>query len=103
MRVCPKCGYEDPICWRPAAYHQEFSYTDFSSLELLDPLLWELLRQQKRGVIVRRDPFLFWRSSRSDVVRRIWIEDFKRVGKKGNPQEKVRFYEQQLLMEAEKP
>lgn len=101
MRICPKCGYEDPICWRPAVYHQEFSYAHTSSLELLDPELWELMQGKRRGEIVERGPYLYWRSSRSDVIRRIWVEDFKRVSKSGSPQEKVRFYEQQQLKEAE--
>lgn len=101
MRVCPKCGYEDPICWRPAAYHPEFSYAHLSSLELLDPELWKALNEKRRGEIIQRGIYLYWRSTGADVARRVWIEDFKHVGKKGSPQEKTRFYKQMGLREAE--
>lgn len=97
MRVCLKCGHVDPIWWRPSAYHPEFSYADFSGLELLDPELWGLLKERRRGEIVERGPYLYWRSSRSDTVRRVWVEDYRWVGKKGSPQERVRFYRQEKL------
>jgi len=88
MRICPKCGYIDPIWWRPAAYHQEFSYAHASSLEALDPELWELLRDKRPGEEVQVGEYVYWKSTRSDVVRRAWMEDLRLVGKKGSWMEK---------------
>lgn len=64
---------------------------------ILEPDLWKALKAVKRGQLVRRGPFLFWRSSRSDTIRRVWMEDYRIVGKRGIPQEKMRFWKQTTL------
>ena len=97
MRICPRCGYVDPIWWRSAAYHPEFSYAHNTALLWNDPELWAALKSVKRGEIIKRGPFLYWKSTRSDTTRRVWIEDYRLVGKKGNPQERSRRYRQQKL------
>jgi len=89
MRVCPKCGHVDPIWWRPAAYHPEFSYAHNTSLESLEPELWDKLKDLPAGEIITAGPYLYWKSTRSETTRRIWVEDYKMVGKKGSPQERV--------------
>ena len=89
MRVCPKCGYVDPIWWRPAAYHQEHSYASFDVIQWNEPKLWEQLKDLPRGELLRIEPFFYWKSTRSDTIRRVWIEDYYLVGKSGNPQERV--------------
>jgi len=89
MRVCPKCGYEDAPCWRPGAYHQEHSYSQIDVLEMFEPELWEAIKNKDRGELIEIPPFVFWKSTRSDTVRRCWIEDFKMVGKRGSPQERT--------------
>lgn len=101
MRVCPKCGHVDPIWWRPAAYHPEFSYAYLTSIESLDPELWELLKDKKAGDIVQRGPYLYWRSTRSQTVRRVWVEDYKMAGKTGSWQERVNSQIQLKLTEGE--
>ena len=83
------CGHVDPIWWRPAAYHAEFSYAHNSSLELLDPELWELLRDKRPGEEVQVGEYVYWRSTRSDTVRRAWAEDLRLVGKKGSWMERT--------------
>lgn len=98
MRICPRCGHVDPLHWLPAMYHQEFSYAHASSIELLDPELWAALTAVKRGDMVRRGPYLYWRSSRSETVRRVWVEDYVRVRRKGSWLEKVRLYRQTTLV-----
>lgn len=103
MRVCPKCGHEDPIWWRPAAFHPEFSYAHNTSLESLEPELWALLKDLPAGAIVTVGPYHYWKSSRSDTTRRIWVEDFKMVGKKGSPQERVRNVTQLTLAGSPRP
>ena len=97
MRICPKCGHVDPIWWRANAWHPEFSYAQNTALEWNDPDLWEALRPLKRGEIIKRGPYLYWKSTRSDTTRRVWIEDYKLVGKKGSPQERTHLYEQKKL------
>ena len=99
MRICPECGHEDPICWRPAAYHPEFSYAHLDGLDVLEPELAELLKGRRPGEMVQRGPYLYWRSTRSETVRRVWVEDYKRVGKKGSWQERVVFFRQLKLQE----
>jgi len=96
-RICPRCGHVDPIWWRPAVYHQEFSYAHNTALVWNDPELWAALRPLKRGEIIKRGPFFYWKSTRSDTTRRVWIEDYRLVRKKGSPQEKVRRFEQLKL------
>jgi len=99
MRVCPECGHVDPIWWRPAVYHPEFSYAHIEALKGDDPELMKALAAVKRGEIVQRGPFLYWTSARSETVRRVWVEDYKIVRKRGSPQERVRFYTQTKLDE----
>ena len=99
MRVCPECGHVDPIWWRPAAYHPEFSYAHNTALEWNDPELWAALKPLKRGEIIKRGVYLYWKSTRSETVRRVWVEDYKVVGKRGSPQERVRLYSQKKLDE----
>lgn len=89
MRACPKCGHVDPICWRSGAFHPEFQYADFDSLELLETELFSAVKDKKPGEIIQIGDYVFWKSTRSNTVRRIWIEDYKLVGKKGSPQERV--------------
>jgi len=69
-------------------YHQEVSYAHASSLEALDPELWELLKDKRPGEEVQVGEYVYWKSSRSDTVRRAWMEDLRLVGKKGSWQEK---------------
>ena len=97
IRICPKCGHVDPIWWRPAIHHPEFSYAHNSALEWNDPELWASLKPLKRGEIVKRGPFLYWKSTRGDVTRRVCVEDYRLVGKKGSWQEKTHLYRQMKL------
>lgn len=98
MRICPRCGHIDPIWWRPARHHPEFSYAHNTALEWNDPELWAALQTVKRGEIIKRGPYLYWKSTRSDTTRRMWIEDYRLVGKTGSPQERSRRYKQQKLL-----
>lgn len=99
MRICPECGHIDPIWWRPAIFHSEFSYAHNSSLEALDPELWELLKDKRPGEEVQVGEYVYWKSTRSDTTRRAWMEDLRLVGKKGSWQEKSLLYRQTKLMQ----
>ena len=97
MRICPRCGYVDNIAWRPAMYHQEFSFAHREGLELLDPEIVAALMATKRGDMVRRGPYLYWRARSTDTVRRCWVEDYRRVRRKGSWMERPRLYRQATL------
>lgn len=90
MRICPTCGHVDPMCWRPNAWNPQYSYARIDQLEFFVPELWQLIKDKKPGEIVQLGEYLYWKTQGgSQTVRRCWIEDFKIVGKKGEPQERV--------------
>ena len=90
MRVCPNCGYEDHPMWRSNAWNPQYDYASLTAIEWNDTELWQLIKDTKLGQVVEMLPFVYWKTqSKSGTVRRCWIEDFKRVGKKGDPQERV--------------
>ena len=66
----------------------------------MDPQIYELLRTKKPGEMVKRGPYLYWKSTRSEVARRVWVEDYERVGKKGSWQERAELYRQLMMEEA---
>jgi len=88
MRVCPNCGHVDPEWWRPAAFHQHIDYADFSVLEIFEEELAEALRDKKSGELVVIEPFVYWKSAKSNTVRRSSVEDFEIKGK-SVPQERI--------------
>lgn len=50
MRVCPECGYEEPIEWRPTTW-KSAQYIDccrISDLETIDKELADLLRLKRK-------------------------------------------------------
>ncbi len=89
MGVCPKCGHEDAPCWRSAAFHTEHSYAQLSTLEMFEPELWEAIKDKPKGEVIKLLPYVYWKSIKSETVRRCWVEDFKVLGKSGSPQERV--------------
>lgn len=88
MRVCPNCGCVDPEWWRPAAFHQHIDYADLSVIESLEPEIFRELKDKKYGEVVVIGIYCYWKSSKSETVRRSSIEDFKIKGKSVN-QERV--------------
>lgn len=88
MRECPNCGYVDPECWRPAAFHQHIDYAYVDSLNLFEPEVFQLMKDKIPGEVVPLPPFVYWLSSKSHTIRRSSIEDFKIKGK-SIPQERV--------------
>lgn len=88
MRLCPKCGHVDPEWWRPAAFHQHIDYAQYDVLELFEPEIIKELEGKKAGTVIFIEPFAYWKSPKSETVRRSSIEDFKIKGK-SVPQERV--------------
>ncbi len=102
MRVCPKCGWEDHPMWRANAWNPMYDYAHYDSIEWNDQELWQLIKDKKVGEIIERPPFVYWKSQgKSNTVRRCWVEDFRRVGKKGDPQERVHDHGQTKLQTSE--
>jgi len=89
MKRCPKCGYVDPDCWRPAAFHPEISYAHIDGLEMFEPEVYEAIVDKAPGERVLVGEYVYWRSSRSPTVRRSWVDDHRIVGKRGSSQERV--------------
>lgn len=44
MRICPKCGYKDALCWRGRMYHLYTDYCKIDELEFWDKHLANCLR-----------------------------------------------------------
>ena len=93
MRVCPKCGYIDPFCWRdPYSRGMEVSYARLDELEQYQPeivkkLLESPLKDKNpiREVVVGPYAYGLWNSG---YVRRRWVEIWKHQGWKTIPMEK---------------
>jgi len=97
MRRCPKCGYVDSECWRPAAFHPWISYAYLDSLEVLEPEIFEIIKDRKTGKTIIHNEYVYWISPKSSTVRRAWIKDFEIYGK-SVPQERVS-HDPQLTLE----
>ena len=81
MRICPVCGHKDGEEWRPAAFHHHISYAYLDSLYYTEPELYQKIKTAPAEAIIYYHPFVYWKSPRSETVRRAWIEDFKLYGK----------------------
>ena len=81
MRVCPRCGYEDPEPWRNHPRQLYTQYCHLSELKLLDPKVWRLLREKLPGPseVVIMDPFVY-RVSKSSHVHRMALKDYEMYG-----------------------
>ena len=55
---------------------------------MFEPEILEALSGKKAGITVIIEPFVYWKSPKSDTIRRSSVEDFKTKGK-SVPQEQV--------------
>lgn len=88
MRICPKCGHVDPEWWRPAAFHQHIDYAQLDVISQFEPEVFEALKGKPAGTVVFIEPFAYWKSPKSETIRRCSIEDYELKGK-SVPQERV--------------
>ena len=92
MKVCPMCGYREPMCWRNAySRGMESEYARIDELEETFPLLAENLKKavpNKRGVREWQDGNYAYGLWPSGYVRRRDIEIWKFQGWKPIPMEK---------------
>lgn len=81
MRVCPRCGHRDAECWRNHPRQIYIQYCFLEELEVSDPEIWELLRENLPGPsdVVPMAPFVY-RVSSSHHVHRMTLEDYKMYG-----------------------
>ena len=96
MRICPECGHVDPEWWRPAAFHQHIDYVQMDVIEEFEPEIIEALKDKPAGTVVFIEPFAYWKSPKSETIRRSSIEDYKIKGK-SVPQERVSHNPQHTL------
>ena len=81
MRICPKCNHIDGYEWRPAAFLPHIDYAYIESLAATDKELYDILQITPAGKLLYRKPFVYWKSNRSNTVRRSWEKDFEIYGK----------------------
>jgi len=49
MRVCPECGFVDPVIWRSSIACREIDFCNFEDLQAMNvKLAWKILREQKK-------------------------------------------------------
>lgn len=46
MRVCPKCGFKDPLHWKQCAFRQHISYCKIGDLEFNNSLLANKVKKE---------------------------------------------------------
>ena len=99
MRVCPKCGFVEPMHWRPTTW-KSAQYIDccrLSDLEYNEPEFAERLK--KEGELI--EGHYAYRITKPGVwVYRRWIEIFKVQGWKEIPAEKYKppdLFQQKLV------
>ena len=66
MRVCPKCGYVDPVIWKQSAFKQNICFTQLCNLELENPEIAKKLREKR----ITSDGFYAYRLTRFLRVER---------------------------------
>ena len=91
MRICPRCGYIDPFCWRDAySRGMEVEYTRIDELEQYQPEIAKRLKEavpNKKGVREWQDKNYAYGLWPSGYVRRRWLEIYKHQGWKAIPME----------------
>ena len=91
MRVCPKCGYIDPMAWRPRSWHthSEIEICRASDLEYIDSELAKKIINADGGTVL--DKYYAYKLSKT----KIWIYRRPRIvfdiqGWKDIPAEKAK-------------
>ena len=92
---CPKCGYQEPLCWHYPTYHGlEMPYARIEELELEDVQLAEKIRggnQISPFVLEYADScYAYKYNQKSGFVRRRELELWKIAKWNGIPMEKRR-------------
>jgi len=93
MKVCPKCGYREPFCWRNAySRGMEVEYSTIQDLEYYFPEIVKKLREavpNNRGLREWQDEYYAYGLWKSGYVRRRDIEIWKYQKWKAIPMEKA--------------
>lgn len=71
MRICPKCGYEDPPQWKQSMHFHE-DYMPFTDFEMFYPKLAILVLKQK---YVEDKPFVYHLTKGRNVLRQAIIDN----------------------------
>ena len=95
MRVCPKCGYEDPPCWRNNPHTNYTQYCHLEELEVWDKALAEEIKKTRHDIT--KDGYIYHLTKTSNHVKRIAQKDAKSPLKFGEPDQEsgrpaFRFY-----------
>ena len=67
MRVCPKCGYQDPPYWRHSKHSYWIDFTEYENFALLHP---ELAKKLEAGKNVEDELYVYHRTRSGIKVER---------------------------------
>jgi len=80
MRVCPNCGYVDPLYWKKAHFNNpqgDVEVARIDELELHEPHIAELVKDHEAHV---RCPFAYYLAPQAIWVKRIWAKLYEDGG-----------------------
>lgn len=90
MRICPKCGYREPECWRNLRWSLYVEYCHLDELEVFEPeLAAEIEKVRPTRLPLEQAPFVY-KLSRSGYVKRMDLESYKAYGFHGRYMESKR-------------
>jgi len=97
MRICPKCGYKDLVCWRNYTWQPYGTYCRIDELEILDS---ELAKKIKAN-IKHEDKDNYYQLTKSGFVHRIPLE-YKLSFIRGHYTEKQKHERMQALVKKDR-
>lgn len=77
MRICPKCGYRDPVYWR---HHRWQQHIDFCHIEDLNEDNSELASQLKENGSFAEDEHNFYRHTNKGPWIYRWSKEYGKQG-----------------------
>jgi len=77
MKVCPKCGYEDPPYWKHSrhGWDRQTDYCRIEDIKNLEPALYEILTQKGEC----DDGLYYYKLSKGGYVYRLLSRDGKQA------------------------
>jgi hypothetical protein len=82
MRVCPKCGYEEPPCWKRSFQHNPNGDIDVTRIDWLSDWEPELAKEigSKRGQVIESGIFVYKLGKKGVWVKRVLLSLYKSGG-----------------------
>ena len=87
MFVCPNCGFRDSPCWRNSRFVIYAVYTTLDELQLWEPEVAVLLKDNKR---VEFGVYVYWRRGRANHIYRM-LKELESLSREGTEKPKDPF------------